>query len=124
VAGERALHFAIDGIEGLVAMAQMGVTEIHSWSARAEDVEHPDRLIFDLDPAEDVPFAQVNGSLGPRPGVVEQQISCSAPSHAPPEAVRACSRDLTGQRHATTIGSAAATSPAAAPPWSQPQAMP
>lgn len=59
VAGGRVPYLAIDSVEGLVALAQMRVTEIHPWGVRAEDVEHPDQLVFDLDPAEDVPFAQV-----------------------------------------------------------------
>jgi bifunctional non-homologous end joining protein LigD len=28
----------------------MGVVELHSWNAAAPDLEHPDRIIFDLDP--------------------------------------------------------------------------
>jgi bifunctional non-homologous end joining protein LigD len=52
-------YLTIDSEEGLIGLAQMGVLEIHPWGSRAEDVDKPDRLIFDFDPAPDVPFAWV-----------------------------------------------------------------
>ena len=34
----------------LPELAQLNVLELHPWGSRAEDFEHPDRIIFDLDP--------------------------------------------------------------------------
>src|SRR5262245_31066231 len=52
----------IEDVAGLVALAQMGVLEIHIWGSRIDDIDRPDRMVFDLDPADDVPFAQVKAA--------------------------------------------------------------
>jgi bifunctional non-homologous end joining protein LigD len=52
-------YVVIDDLAGLVSLVQMGVLEIHPWPARADKVEAPDRLIFDLDPGEGVPWKDV-----------------------------------------------------------------
>jgi bifunctional non-homologous end joining protein LigD len=49
----------IDDIDGLLALVQGNVLEIHPWGAGLDDLERPDRLIFDLDPGEDVAWADV-----------------------------------------------------------------
>jgi bifunctional non-homologous end joining protein LigD len=50
---------AIDDLAGLLNLVQAGVVEVHPWGSRADDLERPDRLIFDLDPGEDVPWRAV-----------------------------------------------------------------
>ena len=52
-------YLVVDDAAGLVALAQMGVLEIHAWGSRADHVENPDRLIFDLDPDPAVAWARV-----------------------------------------------------------------
>jgi bifunctional non-homologous end joining protein LigD len=50
---------AVDNVEGLLALVQGSVLEIHPWGSTLADLEHPDRLIFDLDPGEDVSWDEV-----------------------------------------------------------------
>ncbi|MDZ7864137.1 DNA ligase D [Acidovorax sp.] len=45
--------------EGLLSAAQMNVVEFHTWNARKDRIERPDRMTFDLDPGEGVPWEQV-----------------------------------------------------------------
>jgi bifunctional non-homologous end joining protein LigD len=45
--------------KGLIELAQMGAIEIHPWGAKVGKIDYPDRLIFDLDPDEAVPFDAV-----------------------------------------------------------------
>jgi bifunctional non-homologous end joining protein LigD len=59
VAGEKKPFHSVDSVEGLVALAQAAVLEIHPWGCKPGDPEIPERLIFDLDPAPDVSFERV-----------------------------------------------------------------
>ena len=43
-------YLAIDNVEGVIALAQMGVVEIHTWNSTTGDVERPNRLVWDFDP--------------------------------------------------------------------------
>jgi bifunctional non-homologous end joining protein LigD len=52
-------YAAIEDARGLQSLVQMGALELHIWGALASDPTHPDRLVFDLDPAPDVGFKAV-----------------------------------------------------------------
>lgn len=49
----------IESAAGLAGLAQHGVIELHLWGARQPDLEHPDRVVFDLDPGEGVAWPAV-----------------------------------------------------------------
>jgi bifunctional non-homologous end joining protein LigD len=52
-------YLVADSIEAVVSLAQMGIVEIHTWNSTADDLERPNRLVWDLDPGPDVSWKQV-----------------------------------------------------------------
>ncbi|HEX2529647.1 MAG TPA: DNA ligase D [Geminicoccus sp.] len=49
----------IQDLDGMVALVQGGVLEVHPWGVRIDDLDHPDQVTFDLDPGDDVDWEQV-----------------------------------------------------------------
>ena len=56
---QRAEYFSVTGADGLATAVQFGAIEFHGWGARMPNLDAPDRMVFDLDPADDVPFNAV-----------------------------------------------------------------
>jgi len=52
-------YMMVNDVAGLVATVQMGVLELHTWGSREGKLTQPDRVVFDLDPAPDVPWSKV-----------------------------------------------------------------
>jgi bifunctional non-homologous end joining protein LigD len=50
---------AVTNVEGLLGLVQFGVVEFHVWGSRVDDLERPDRLVFDLDPGEGLAWSRV-----------------------------------------------------------------
>ncbi|MCY1206208.1 Multifunctional non-homologous end joining protein LigD [compost metagenome] len=49
----------IASAEALVSAAQLNVVEFHTWNASKRSIDRPNRIVFDLDPGEGVPWAQM-----------------------------------------------------------------
>ncbi len=52
-------YLMVESLQGVMALVQMGVLEIHPWGSRSDRLEYPDRLIFDLDPDPELDWPQV-----------------------------------------------------------------
>lgn len=59
IQGQGKPFLRIDDAGGLLGLAQLAAVELHPWGALADAPEVPDRLVFDLDPAEGLAFEAV-----------------------------------------------------------------
>ncbi|RYF47347.1 MAG: ATP-dependent DNA ligase, partial [Comamonadaceae bacterium] len=50
---------AVSQPQGLLSAAQMNVLEFHTWNARQDRIEKPDRMTLDLDPGDGVAWGHV-----------------------------------------------------------------
>ena len=57
--GERADYMQIAELPGLVALAQLGTLEIHTWGCHTDKLARPDLFVFDLDPDPGVAWDRV-----------------------------------------------------------------
>lgn len=55
-------YLYIEDAQGLLQLVQMNTLELHPWGATVDDPEHPDRLVFDLDPGEGVSWAAIKAA--------------------------------------------------------------
>jgi bifunctional non-homologous end joining protein LigD len=57
--GGEGVYMYVDSAAGLVGAVQMGALEFHIQGVRRDRPDRPDRMVFDLDPDEALPFADV-----------------------------------------------------------------
>ena len=55
----KGYYIYIDSHSALITLVQNGAIEMHTWGARVPDAQHPDRITLDLDPDEDLSWADM-----------------------------------------------------------------
>ena len=70
--GEKEDYFYIENEEGLLFEAQMGTLEFHTWGSRADNLERPDVMVFDLDPDEGMDLERVRQGVRDIKGLLDQ----------------------------------------------------
>jgi len=57
--GAQADYLVVNDLAGLMELVQFNSLEFHPWGALAKAPDRADRVVFDLDPGQGVPFAEV-----------------------------------------------------------------
>ena len=57
--GGKATYMMANSLPAVVALVQMGVLELHPWGSTERKLGFPDRVIFDIDPDDDLPWSKV-----------------------------------------------------------------
>lgn len=56
---KTAIYMVADSLSAVIGLVQMGVLELHTWGAKRDLLDRPDRIIIDLDPDPGVPWKSV-----------------------------------------------------------------
>ncbi len=57
--GTAANYLVVEDLAGLMELVQFNALEFHPWGSHAAEPDRADRVVFDLDPGEGVPFSEV-----------------------------------------------------------------
>ncbi|MGW4059453.1 non-homologous end-joining DNA ligase [Amycolatopsis sp. NPDC004747] len=57
--GESRRYAVADSVATLAWLANYGALELHAWTSRAADVDHPTWVLFDIDPGPETTFEEV-----------------------------------------------------------------
>ena len=70
--GRNADYLVVEDAAGLMELVQFNTLEFHPWGAHAQDPDVADRVVFDLDPGEGVPFAEIKKAAAEIRKLLEQ----------------------------------------------------
>lgn len=70
--GDQEDYFYIEDAAGLIYEAQMGTLEFHTWGSKADDLERPDIMVFDLDPDEGMDLKTVRQGVRDVKSILEE----------------------------------------------------
>src|SRR3954449_3300176 len=71
--GGEGVRVWVDDIDGLIGLVAMDAVELHPWAATVDDIERPDRLVFDLDPGAGVAWEFVVETALKLKGMLEDE---------------------------------------------------
>lgn len=77
--GGTGIRVWVDDFEGLLGLVAIGAVELHAWNSTVEDLEHPDVMVFDLDPGPGVSFEFVRESAFALRDLLDQRRLASWP---------------------------------------------
>lgn len=72
--GGTKTHTVVDDEAALLFVLNHGTIELHPWLSTADDLEVPDRILFDLDPPEGSDVAEVRWATRAVRGILEDEL--------------------------------------------------
>jgi bifunctional non-homologous end joining protein LigD len=71
--GGEGVRVWVEDLKGLLGLVDLDAVELHPWNATVDDIEHADRLVFDLDPGEGVAWEFVTETAMLLRGMLQEE---------------------------------------------------